>query len=126
MRFLLDTHILLWWIDDDKRLSGQARQIIQDQCNEIYVSDISFWEIQIKVMNGKLNVDLETVIQQLPVNNFLPLNLNSRHIMALAKIPDHHQDPFDRMLIAQAITEPLHLITHDAIVAKYSENIILV
>ena len=126
MRFLLDTHILLWWIDDDKRLSGQARQIIKDQCNEIYVSDISFWEIQIKVMNGKLNVDLETVIQQLPVNNFLPLNLNSRHIMALAKIPDHHQDPFDRMLIAQAITEPLHLITHDAIVAKYSENIILV
>jgi PIN domain nuclease of toxin-antitoxin system len=126
MKLLLDTHILLWWLNDDGKLSGHARQFITNPDNDIYVSDISLWEIQIKIMNGKLNIDLEILIQQMSENNFQQLRIHKNHILSLAKLPRHHQDPFDRMLISQAISEPLHLITHDKNVSLYSESIILV
>lgn len=126
MKLLLDTHILLWWLNDDGKLSGYARQFITNPDNDIYVSDISLWEIQIKIMNGKLNIDLEILIQQMLENNFQQLRIHKNHILSLTKLPRHHQDPFDRMLISQAISEPLHLITHDKNVSLYSESIILV
>jgi PIN domain nuclease of toxin-antitoxin system len=126
MKLLLDTHILLWWLNDDERLSANARQIIQNPDNAIYVSHVSLWEIQIKTMTGKLNADLEVIIQQLPKNSFQQLPTHASHILTLAKLPLLHQDPFDRMLIAQAISEPLHLMTHDKNVSLYNESIILV
>ena len=77
-------------------------------------------------MAGKLRADLETIIKQLPENSFQQCPLHATHILALAKLPKHHQDPFDRMLIAQAGSEPLHLITHDKQISLYSESSILV
>jgi len=126
MKLLLDTHILLWWLNDDEKLPEKAHQLISHADNAIYVSHISLWEIQIKVMTGKLHADLKAIIEQLPVNDFLELSSHADHVIALSQLPSYHQDPFDRMLIAQAISEPLHLLTHDKDVSLYSESIILV
>jgi PIN domain nuclease of toxin-antitoxin system len=126
MKLLLDTHILLWWLNDDEKLPKKAHQLISHADNDIYVSHISLWEIQIKVMTGKLHADLKAIIEQLPVNDFLELSSHVNHFIALSQLPSYHQDPFDRMLIAQAISEPLHLLTHDKNVSLYSESIILV
>ena len=126
MKLLLDTHILLWWLNDDEKLPEKAHQLISHVDNAIYVSHISLWEIQIKVMTGKLHADLKAIIEQLPVNDFLELPSHVNHFIALSQLPSYHQDPFDRMLIAQAISEPLHLLTHDKNVSLYSESIILV
>lgn len=126
MKLLLDTHILLWWLDDDKKLSEYGRQLIQNPDNDVFVSHVSLWEIQVKNMSGKLNAHVETIIQQLPVNNFQQFPIHTDHILFLAKLPPHHQDPFDRMLVSQALSEPFHLITHDKNVSLYSESIILV
>jgi len=126
MKLLLDTHVLLWWLNDDAKLSENARRFIRNPDNDIYVSHVSLWEIQIKIMTGKLNANVETLIQQLSENNFQQFPIHTNHILALAKLPPHHQDPFDRMLVSQAINEPLHLITHDKKISLYSESIILV
>lgn len=126
MKLLLDTHILLWWLNDDDKLSEKARQLIENPDTDIYISHSSLWEIQIKVMTGKLNANLEIIIQQLTENNFKQLPSHVNHFLTLAKLPQHHQDPFDRMLISQALSEPLHLITHDKTVSLYSKSIILV
>lgn len=126
MKLLLDTHILLWWLNDDEKLPEKAHQLISHADNSIYVSHISLWEIQIKVMTGKLHADLKAIIEQLPVNDFLELSSHADHVIALSQLPSYHHDPFDRMLIAQAISEPLHLLTHDKNVSLYSESIILV
>lgn len=126
MKLLLDTHVLLWWLNNDEKLSSYARQFITNPDNDIYISDVSLWEIQIKIMNRKLNLDLDILIQQMSENNFQQLRIHKNHILSLSKLPRHHQDPFDRMLISQAISEPLHLITHDKNVSLYSESIILV
>ena len=126
MNFLIDTYILLWWLNDDERLPEKAEHLIKQPENNVYVSHFSLWEIQIKIMTGKLRVDFDAIIKQLPVNNFEELPSRTSHIITLSKLPMHHQDPFDRMLIAQAICEPLNLITHDKNVALYSDAIILV
>ena len=126
MKLLLDTHILLWWLNDDEKLPEKAHCLISHADNAVYVSHISLWEIQIKVMTGKLHADLKAIIGQLPVNDFQELPSHAEHIIALSQLPSFHQDPFDRMLIAQAISEPLHLLTHDKNVSLYSESIILV
>jgi PIN domain nuclease of toxin-antitoxin system len=126
MKLLIDTHILVWWLTDDEKLSENARQLIRVPDNDIFVSHISLWEIQIKAMAGKLTADLKTIIQQLPENNLLQLPIHANHILAFGTLPLHHQDPFDRMLIAQSIHEPMHLLTHDKNLIKYSELVILV
>ena len=126
MKLLLDTHILLWWLSDNDQLSLKARELISNPENDIFVSHVSLWEIQIKVMTGKIQVDLSRLIAQLSQNNFIQLTSHTDHILQLAKLPPYHQDPFDRMLIAQALSEPLKLVTHDKYVSMYSESIILV
>lgn len=125
MKILLDTHILLWWLNDDDQLSAKARQMIERPENAVYVSDMSLWEIQIKIMTGKMKANLEAIIALLPEHNLQLLPIKTSHILALSRLPPHHQDPFDRMLISQALTEPLHLITHDKKVALYSDSIII-
>ena len=126
MKLLLDTHILLWWLDNDSKLSDKARQLISNPDNDVYVSDASLWEIQIKYSKGKLGVDSFTIYEELPKNGFHELSIQKNHIIELSKLPPHHKDPFDRILVTQSLTEPLVLITHDKNVARYNDSIILV
>ncbi len=126
MKLLIDTHILLWWLNDDEKLPEKAKQLIQQPENEVYVSHISLWEIQIKIMIGKLHADLNAIIKQLPANNFVELPSRTSHVLTLSQLPLYHQDPFDRMLIAQAISEPLHLMTCDKNIARYKDMVLLV
>ncbi|MBX9838726.1 MAG: type II toxin-antitoxin system VapC family toxin [Silvanigrellaceae bacterium] len=125
MKILLDTHILLWVLEDSKKLSKKAREII-DNASEVYISSVSAWEIMIKVQIGKLDIDLNNIQKIFRESNFIELSLKLEHILELKNLPDYHKDPFDRMLIAQALNEPLKLITADATIKKYSDIIELV
>lgn len=118
MRLLLDTHVLLWWLDDRPALGAEARELISLGENEVFVSAISAAEIAIKSSVGKLRVpgDFE---QQLDQNAFSPLPLRIRHGLAVEMLPLHHRDPFDRLLIAQAQCEDLTVVTADRAFAAY-------
>ncbi len=127
MRILLDTHILLWCLDDVKRLPEEAkRQILA--ADEIYASVVNIWEVAIKISIGKikLSVDLRHFVQEITRSGFRILDIKPDHPLRLAELENIHRDPFDRMLVAQSISEPLHLMTCDTLVAKYKSNIILI
>jgi PIN domain nuclease of toxin-antitoxin system len=121
----LDTHVLLWWLDDPRLLSKPAKKAISDGRNSVYVSAAVAWEIAIKKALGKLDApdDLEGVIA---ANRFLPLPVTIPHALAVLSLPDHHRDPFDRLLIAQALHEGFRLVTRDVEIAKYPVSQILV
>lgn len=123
MKFLLDTHALLWWLDNNPTLSRKAKQVISLEKNIIYVSAVSAWEIAIKKSLGKLEApdNLEEVIK---INNFIPLPISFTHALDIGKLPNYHEDPFDRLLIAQAKYEKLTLITRDANIIKYDVAVI--
>ncbi|MFN7921544.1 MAG: type II toxin-antitoxin system VapC family toxin [Bryobacteraceae bacterium] len=118
MRFLLDTHILLWWLDDSKALPAEARRLIADPENAIFVSAASIWEISIKQSLGKLDLPnrFDEVLAQ---SDFEPLPVRAEHARATRELPLIHRDPFDRMLVAQARVEGLTLLTADPAVARY-------
>lgn len=122
MRLLLDTHALLWWLADDG-LTDQARDAVADEANLVMVSAVSAWEISIKKALGKLTApdDLE---QQMHKGGFAPLPITIRHGIAAAELPRNHDDPFDRMLIAQAVAEGLTVVTHDKRFADYDVAIL--
>ena len=103
MRLLLDTHVLLWWLNADRRLSRSVRQIIAE--GDVAVSAATVWEIAIKRMLGRLTVDLEELISAISADQFTELPVRFAHSVALQSLPRHHDDPFDRLLIAQAIAE---------------------
>ncbi len=111
MRLLLDTNALLWWLADES-LSAQARDAVADPANLVVVSAASAWEISIKKALGKLAApdDLE---QQVDAGGFSPLPISIAHAIAAGQLPRHHEDPFDRMLIAQAFAEGLTIVTRD-------------
>ena len=111
MRLLLDTRALLWWLADEG-LSSQTRDAIADPANLVAVSAASAWEVAIKKALGKLTApdDLE---QQVHAGGFVPLPINIAHGIAAGQLPRHHDDPFDRMLIAQALAEGLTIVTRD-------------
>jgi PIN domain nuclease of toxin-antitoxin system len=119
MTLLLDTHALLWWLDDPKQLSRQARAVIQDGKNPVYISAAVVWEIAIKKALGKLDApdDLEEMIE---ANRFLRLPITIPHVVAVQSLPALHHDPFDRILIAQASHEGFRLVTRNRDIAKYS------
>lgn len=123
MRLLLDTHVLLWWLDDNPALGADAKELISLGENEVFVSAISAAEIAIKSAVGKLRVpsDLE---HQLDQNSFAPLPLRLRHGLAMETLPLHHRDPFDRLLIAQAQCEDLVLVTADRVFAAYDVRVV--
>ena len=112
MNLLIDTHILLWWLADDSALSFKARSLISDECNLIFVSTASIWEIIIKKAIGKLEAP-DNIEETLKENQFRELPITLRHVIAIGHLPNHHKDPFDRMLIAQAKCETLTLMTAD-------------
>jgi PIN domain nuclease of toxin-antitoxin system len=111
MRLLLDTHALLWWLAGEG-LGDQARDAISDPANLVMVSAASAWEISIKKALGKLSApgDLE---RQVAASGFTPLPISLSHGLAAGQLPRHHDDPFDRMLIAQALAQGLTIVTHD-------------
>jgi PIN domain nuclease of toxin-antitoxin system len=125
MHILLDTHIYLWHVSDDELLSKEARSLILE-AESIHISAASLWEIAIKVKLGKLNADLERLIAEMESSGFLELPVTSRHAAQVAKLPLLHGDPFDRLLVAQAMNEPLYLVTTDSQLPQYSTLVIQV
>jgi PIN domain nuclease of toxin-antitoxin system len=125
MRLLLDTHIFCWSFYEPKRLSAKAFQVITS-AEEVFVSSASIWEIAIKVRLGKMEADPWELFDQIEANDFYELPVLSKHALLVANLPLHHSDPFDRLLIAQAISEPLHLLTVDAQLTQYSELVVQV
>ena len=116
MKYLLDTHTLLWFIDDDERLSRRARQLIESSGNESFVSTASLWEIAIKTSLGKLplNKPFEQLFpEQLLFNDIKLLHITVQHLTKLTALPFHHRDPFDRLIIAQGFVEDLPIISID-------------
>ena len=125
MRFLLDTHLVLWAMQDSKQLSAAARkQIRAAEAN--YVSAASLWEIAIKASLGKIDVDGGLLEERLGVAGFQPLPMTWQHATQVRKLPMHHRDPFDRILVAQAVCEPLRLLTHDEGLRVYSDLVTVV
>ena len=118
MKFLLDTHLLLWWLSNSRLLPAQARQLIGDPDNTIFVSAVSVWEVWLKSSMGKLRVP-SSFAQKLAGEPFQSLPLRAEHTPAVAMLEWHHRDPFDRMLIAQARSENLILLTADSALGAY-------
>lgn len=123
MKLLLDTHVLLWWLDDNPVLSEAARAAIREQHATVFVSAATVWEIAIKQAIGKLDIpgDLEEAVA---ANRFEPLPITFHHAAVAGKLPRHHDDPFDRMLIAQAQIERLTLVTHDNRLGAYGASLL--
>lgn len=118
MRILADSHVLLWWVDDPKRLALSARVAIADPANSVFFSAASIWEIGLKAGKGKLRVDGD-VVAALQADGFEPLPITMTHAARSLTLPDTHGDPFDRMLIAQALAEGLVLATRDRLILQY-------
>ena len=128
MMVLLDTHILLWAMLDDPRLPLSARTYLQDPRHQVWVSTVSYCEIAIKASLGRsgLSCSASEVASYVDRCGLPQLDLRPAHALMLETLPWHHRDPFDRMLVAQALAEPMRLITHDPLVARYSPTIIQV
>jgi len=118
MNLLLDTHALLWWLDDNPTLSAEARDAIADGRNLVFVSAVVIWEVRIKQSLGKLQLP-SNFREVLSSQAFDELPLTVDHAHRLAELPPHHRDPFDRMLVAQAIDERLTIVTRDPDIPRY-------
>lgn len=125
MRLLLDTHVFLWAVAGSRLLKAGARHVIE-QADEVYVSAASLWELAIKTSLGKLEADPRQLATAITDSGFIELPVRAAHAVGVATLPPHHNDPFDRMLLAQAIAEPLRLLTADARLPRYSELVVLV
>ncbi|MEZ5935893.1 MAG: type II toxin-antitoxin system VapC family toxin [Alphaproteobacteria bacterium] len=122
MRVLLDTHALLWWLAAAPDLSDNARRTIADPENEVLVSICSIWEVAIKARLGRLDMpdDLEGFFaDQLPLNGFTVLPIHLHHAARVRHLADHHRDPFDRLLVAQAQCEAVSLVSRDQWLSAY-------
>ena len=127
MRLLLDTHVLLWWHDQPARLTETAYDAIHDLGNDVFISVVNGWEMQIKAQLGKLTLPkpLHVILQEeQATNGFRLLPVTIEHVYALGSFPLHHRDPFDRLLIAQAHQEGLTLVTHDPKLSPYPVSLL--
>jgi PIN domain nuclease of toxin-antitoxin system len=125
MRLLLDTHVYLWWLQDHPSLSKEARTKIVS-ATDVYISSASIWEASIKAGTGKLDVDVDQLVVEIANSGFRELPISAKHAAAVRRLPDIHRDPFDRILVAQALCEPLRLITNDSVLTNYSELVEIV
>lgn len=123
MNLLLDTHVLIWALENNPTLAEEARVKIICGSNLVFVSAASIWEIGIKVQLGKLDVP-DNLQQELKLHRFTPLNITHEHAELAAQLPAIHKDPFDRMLVAQAISEKLTLVTRDDLICQYLVDVL--
>ena len=127
MKLLLDTHALLWFIGNNPQLSKASRQSIEDPANDKFVSAVSLWEIAIKISLEKLKLPRpfgEVFPHQLEVNGFELLPISCGQLTQLASLPFHHRDPFDRLLIAQAMADGMIIVIRDPEFSKYPANVL--
>ena len=120
MRLLLDTHVYLWAVADDRKLSKAARKMISE-AEKVFVSSASIWEASIKAGLGKLDADVNELVSAIDTSGFTELPVRAAHAALVRNLPDIHRDPFDRLLIAQAMYEPLRLLTADGHLAAYTD-----
>jgi PIN domain nuclease of toxin-antitoxin system len=118
MRLLLDTHVFLWAVTGNRRLKTGTREFLS-RADAVYVSAASIWEIAIKARLGKIEADAASLAEAIESSGFLELPVSAQHAAAVAKLPLHHTDPFDRLLITQAFLEPLRFVTADGVLAVY-------
>ncbi|MFC6789798.1 type II toxin-antitoxin system VapC family toxin [Methylobacterium komagatae] len=121
MRLLLDTHALLWWLNDDAALGPGGRDLIADPANDVLVSTVSLWEIVVKTRIGKLQADIRAIAAAVAEGGFARLDLAVDHLLALDRLPvdSAHRDPFDHLLVAQAIAEDAAFMTADRRMVHY-------
>jgi PIN domain nuclease of toxin-antitoxin system len=123
MRLLLDTHVFLWAVAASPLLKPATRRIIE-AADEVHVSAASIWEIAIKVRLGKLRADPAELVTAIDVSGFVELPVRAVHTAGVTQLAPHHNDPFDRLLVAQALAEPLRLLTADAALAAYGDIVL--
>lgn len=126
MNLLLDTHVALWAITDSPKLPLKARELISSPKTNVWISSASIWEIAIKhaLGRGDMPISSQDALRYFSDSGYRRLPIEAEHALAVEDLPAHHGDPFDRMLVAQALVEPMRLMTHDAMVALYSDTII--
>ena len=128
MRLLLDTHVFIWWDSDPGQISKKALSLLQDSANTLLLSLVSIWEIQVKYSLGKLVLSQplrDLVAYHRDHNGIQILPIELPHIYTLDTLPQHHRDPFDRLLIAQAVSESVSIVTADPEFSKYSVNVVI-
>jgi PIN domain nuclease of toxin-antitoxin system len=123
-RLLLDTHAFLWWLAESPKLKPEARRAIANTTALVHVSAATVWEIMIKAQLDRLDPGTERIDQEITANGFVELPISAYHALVAGKLPPHHNDPFDRMLIAQAQVENLVIVTHDKVFSDYEVNIL--
>ena len=127
MKVLVDTHTFLWALLNDHRLSGKSKQVLRSDDHELVFSLVSLWEIAIKIKTGKLNTigsSITYIRDEMKAYGMELLPIRYEHILALEQLPHHHGDPFDRLLIAQSITESLSVLTDDGVFKRYGVKVI--
>ncbi len=120
MRLLLDTHVYLWVVTGAPALKADARRLIE-RAEAVYVSAVSIWEVAIKSALGKIDADVAALAAAIEASGFVELPVTAHHAAGVATLPLHHPDPFDRLLVSQALTEPLRLVTADAALVPYTD-----
>jgi PIN domain nuclease of toxin-antitoxin system len=125
MRLLLDTHLFLWYVSGDIRFPKTTRSKIS-HASEVYISSASIWEVSIKIKLKKLDAEVDQLVQAIAKSDFLELPILAKHAAAVFRLPDVHRDPFDRLLIAQAISESLIFLTADTVLKNYSDLVELI
>jgi len=126
LNLLLDTHVALWAITDSPKLPQKARDLILSPRTIVWVSAASVWEIAIKhsLGRGDMPVSSQDAARYFQESGYRFLPVEAEHAVAVEELPAHHQDPFDRILVAQALVEPMRLMTHDPLVSLYSDTVI--
>jgi len=125
MRILLDTHIFLWAVQGNASLKPRVRRMME-AAEQIYVSAASIWEIAVKSRLGKIEAGVIDLVEAIEESGFLELPVRALHAVGVAELPLYHTDPFDRLLVSQAMAEPLRLLTVDTVLRQYGDLVMLV
>jgi PIN domain nuclease of toxin-antitoxin system len=125
MRFLLDTHIFLWAVQGNASLKPRVRRMME-AAEQVYVSAASIWEIAVKARLGKIEAGAIDLVDAIEGSGFLELPVRALHALGVAELPLYHTDPFDRLLVSQAMAEPLRLLTVDSVLRQYGDLVMLV
>ena len=126
MRVLLDTHIMIWMFQDDPRLSDRARELVLDRGNSLFCSAVSVWEVALKHRRRpRGNIGADEFLSYCDEAGILQLPLKQEHLTGLASLPEVHADPFDQALLCQVSAEGMRLLTHDGLLARYPDEVVI-